>query len=100
MNVRNGIDNVAQLFSAQPAAVSSASKISNNAPEEPLAGDQARLSSAGSQVAQSASASASNSDVRLEKVAGIQAALQAGTYHVPAADVARKVVDSILTPGK
>ena len=32
----------------------------------------------------------------MDKVAGIQAALAAGTYNVPAADVATKVVDSML----
>jgi anti-sigma28 factor (negative regulator of flagellin synthesis) len=34
--------------------------------------------------------------VRPEKVAGIQAALAAGTYNVPASAVAAKLVDAML----
>jgi len=100
MNVRNGIDNVAQLFPAQTATASSISKAAGEVSGETLAGDKAQLSAAGTQVAQSAATSAITSDVRLDKVATIQAALQAGTYQVPAADVAKKVVDSLLAPDK
>jgi negative regulator of flagellin synthesis FlgM len=35
-------------------------------------------------------------EVRMDKVAAIQAALAAGTYNVSALDVASKVVDSML----
>jgi negative regulator of flagellin synthesis FlgM len=57
-----------------------------------LSSDQATFSSAGSEVSQTAS----GTEVRMDKVAAIQAALAAGTYNVPAADVASKVVDSML----
>jgi negative regulator of flagellin synthesis FlgM len=50
------------------------------------------LSSAGNEVSQTAS----DSGVRADKVAGIQAALAAGTYSVPASAIASKVVDSML----
>jgi anti-sigma28 factor (negative regulator of flagellin synthesis) len=38
--------------------------------------------------------------VRADKVAGVQAAMAAGTYNVPAAAVASKVVDSMLGMGQ
>jgi negative regulator of flagellin synthesis FlgM len=37
-----------------------------------------------------------DTEVRMDKVAGIQAALAAGTYNVSAAAVASRVVDSML----
>jgi negative regulator of flagellin synthesis FlgM len=57
-----------------------------------LGADRATLSSAGNEVSQTAGDAA----VRMDKVAGIQAALAAGTYNVPASAVASKVVDSML----
>jgi anti-sigma28 factor (negative regulator of flagellin synthesis) len=39
---------------------------------------------------------AAESDVRTDKVAAVQAALEAGTYDVPASAVASKVVDAML----
>jgi hypothetical protein len=40
--------------------------------------------------------SATDSDVRMDKVASIQAALASGTYNVPASAVASKMVDSMM----
>jgi len=57
-----------------------------------LSSDRATFSSAGSEVSQTAG----DTGVRMDKVAGIQAALAAGSYNVSAADVAVKVVDSML----
>jgi negative regulator of flagellin synthesis FlgM len=57
-----------------------------------LGSDLATFSSAGSEVSQMAD----DTEVRMDKVAGIQAALAAGTYNVSAAAVASKVVDSML----
>jgi negative regulator of flagellin synthesis FlgM len=54
--------------------------------------DRATLSSAASEVSQSLA----DDGVRPEKVAGIQAALAAGTYDVPASAVASKLVDAML----
>ncbi len=54
--------------------------------------DQTNLSSAGGLVAQ---ASAS-SDVRLEKVTQLQAAIASGTYKVSAHDVADKIIEGLL----
>ena len=45
------------------------------------------------------SQSASDEDVRTEKVAEIQAALAAGTYNVAASALASKLADSMLNDG-
>jgi flagellar biosynthesis anti-sigma factor FlgM len=60
-----------------------------------LAGDQATLSRAGTEVSQSASMAG----VRSDKVAAIQQALAAGTYGVSASAVAGKVIDTMLAGG-
>jgi negative regulator of flagellin synthesis FlgM len=56
-----------------------------------LGSDHATFSSAGSEVSQMAG----DTEVRMDKVAGIQAALAAGTYNVSAVAVASRVVDSM-----
>jgi flagellar biosynthesis anti-sigma factor FlgM len=92
MNIRNGIENLSQILPSQTAATSTAAKSGGSAVGESLAGDEAKLSVAATQAAQSSS----DSDVRLDKVASIQSALQAGTYNVPAGDVAQKLISSLL----
>jgi len=60
-----------------------------------LAGDEATLSSVGA-----AMQGAANPDgVRLGRVAAVQQALAAGTYNVPASQVAEKIVETMLTSG-
>lgn len=96
MNVTNGIDNLSRVSGTQPAAAEVPARNAIATPEAGLSQDLAQLSSIGTQVAQSASAS----DVRLDKVAAIQSALQSGTYQVPASDVAQKIVDSMIENGR
>ena len=55
--------------------------------------DQANVSVLGGLVAQAAG----TSDVRLDKVSALQAAIAGGTYKVAAGDVAGKIVDSLLS---
>jgi negative regulator of flagellin synthesis FlgM len=57
-----------------------------------LGSDQATFSSAGSEISQMAG----DTEVRMDKVAGIQTALAAGTYKVSTGAVASRVVDSML----
>jgi negative regulator of flagellin synthesis FlgM len=57
-----------------------------------LGSEWATLLSVGSEV----SLIAAKADVRPDKVAAVQAALAAGTYHVPPAAVASRVVDYML----
>ncbi len=96
MNIRNGIDPLAQVLQTQTSATAAAPKSVPAAAEQTLAGDSAQVSNAGSQIAQSNSAS----DVRMDKVASIQSAIQAGTYHVPSAEVAQKVIASMISQDK
>jgi flagellar biosynthesis anti-sigma factor FlgM len=95
MNVRNGIENLTQVFPSQTATEATASKGSAQQSES-LAGDKAQISEVAVQAAQPVS----SSDVRLDKVASIQSALQSGTYQVSAADVAQKVIASMLSSEK
>jgi negative regulator of flagellin synthesis FlgM len=93
MDIRSSLEGLKSIFGAGQAAPTAA----QNRPQTQTGStafnsDRATLSSAASQV----SSTASDSDVRLDKVAGIQAQLAAGTYNVPASAVAGKVIDSLL----
>jgi flagellar biosynthesis anti-sigma factor FlgM len=61
-------------------------------PESVLAGDRATLSGTGTE----ASLGAADEGVRADKVSEVRAALEAGTYQVPAAAVASKLIDALL----
>jgi negative regulator of flagellin synthesis FlgM len=94
MDIRNSLDGLKTLLGvAQPAPAATQPK-SSSAPTSAsaLGSDRATLSSAGSEV----SLTASESDVRMDKVGSVQAALAAGTYNVPASAVASKVVDAMM----
>jgi flagellar biosynthesis anti-sigma factor FlgM len=96
MKISNNLENLTQILPSQPVTGVSLSKGAGNAPVENGNADKAQLSAAASQVAESAAAP----DVRLDKVASIQSALQNGTYAVPASAVAKKVIDSMLDTEK
>ena len=98
MNISNNIENLPQIFDPQTVTSATPAKTTaqNVTQNEAQRTDQAQVSTAASQVAQSAA----SSDLRLDKVASIQSALQAGTYSVPASAVAQKVVDSLLATDK
>jgi negative regulator of flagellin synthesis FlgM len=93
MDIRNSLDGLKSLLGVNPPAQPTAGA-RPSAPASPsaLTSDRATLSSAGSEV----SLSAGDEDVRMNKVAGVQAALAAGTYNVPASAVASKMVDAML----
>jgi len=95
MDIRSSLEGLKALLGGTPAAT--AVSPPRNGANTPAAGgalsnDRATLSSAGSGVAQTAA----EPDVRLDKVAGIQAALAAGTYNVSASAVASSVVTAML----
>jgi negative regulator of flagellin synthesis FlgM len=102
MDIRNSTEGLKTLLGvpstapAQTQPVRSGSTSTSTAGSSALGGDTATLSSAGTEVAQSASASG----VRTDKVSAIQGALAAGTYNVPASAVAGKVVDAMLAGGR
>ncbi|MGB9032630.1 MAG: flagellar biosynthesis anti-sigma factor FlgM [Acidobacteriaceae bacterium] len=92
MNVSNNLQALQQLFSS-PEVTETAAKTNAAVAQKADAGaDQATLSTAASLAA----AAAPDSDVRMEKVAEIQQALASGTYNVPAAAVAGKMIDQLL----
>ena len=93
MTVNNNLQGLQQLFSSQEVTKPQGGSGSVGEAAQPQAGaDQATLSSAASLAA----AAAPDSDVRMDKVAAVQQALAAGTYNVPASDVAGKMIDQML----
>ncbi len=98
MDIRSNLDGLKTLLGIMPAATTAPQRGKSETAPEPasLTSDRATLSSAGGVVAQSAQ----DDGVRSAKVAEIQAALQAGTYSVPASAVASSLVDAMLERGK
>ena len=98
MDIRSSLDGLKTLLGVTHATTPAAQKPKSGSTVEAnaLTSDRATLSNAGSEVAQSAA----DDGVRAGKVAAIQAALQAGTYNVPASAVASKMVDAMLERGK
>jgi len=99
MDIRSGLDGLKSLLGVTPAAQSGTQPVrtGGTAKETGAASaDRATLSSAGSEVAQSAA----DSGVRMDKVESIQAALAAGTYSVPASAVASRMVDAMLVASR
>ena len=93
MDIRSSLDGLKSLLGVSPAATPAPqTKSSSAAGSSALPSDRATLSSAGSEV----SLTAADSGVRTDKVAGVQAALAAGTYNVPPSAVASKMVDAML----
>lgn len=96
MNVNNDLQGLQRLFPGQEVEKAQAGKPASAA--SPAAGsvaDEATLSTAASAAAQAAP----DSDVRMDKVTAIQQALAAGTYNVPAVDVADKMISQMLGKG-
>jgi negative regulator of flagellin synthesis FlgM len=98
MEIRNGVDGLKTLPGVNPADPAAQQGKSNGTPAagNGFETDRATVSDAASEMSQAAS----DEGVRAEKVAAIQAALAAGTYHVPAAAVASKLVDAMLADGQ
>ncbi len=98
MDIRSSLDGLKALLGVTPTASGAVARPQAGKPEESgsFSSDRATLSSAGSEVA----LTPADGGVRTVKVAEIQAALQAGTYSVPASAVAAKVVEAMLGGGK
>jgi negative regulator of flagellin synthesis FlgM len=96
MDIRNSLDGLKSLLGVtQPSATPAQPKSTPATTTSALNSDRATVSSAGSEV----SNALGDSDVRMDKVAGVQAALAAGTYNVPPSAVASKMVDSMMAAG-
>ena len=98
MDIRSSLDGLKTILGVTPAAEAPAqgNRVSQPSEGASLTSDRATLSSAGSQIAQTAA----EGGVRTEKVAEIQSSLAAGTYNVPASAVASKMVDTMLARGQ
>jgi negative regulator of flagellin synthesis FlgM len=98
MDIRSSLDGLKSLLGSAPAPPTApqAAKSGLNATGSAMGSDQVTFSSAASEV----SLTAADAGVRMDKVAGIQAALAAGSYNIPASAVAAKVVDSMLGSGQ
>ncbi|HWE87541.1 MAG TPA: flagellar biosynthesis anti-sigma factor FlgM [Terracidiphilus sp.] len=95
MDIRSGLDGLKSLLGVTPAAQTGAQPVRGGGASKETAAaasDRATLSSAGSEVAQSAA----DGGVRMDKVASIQAALASGTYNIPASAVASRMVDAMM----
>jgi negative regulator of flagellin synthesis FlgM len=94
MEIQSSLDGLKSLLGVNNTTAPAASETKSNATAggSALGSDRATLSSAASEVAQSAG----DDGVRMDKVASVQSALAAGTYNVPASAVAAKMVDSML----
>jgi negative regulator of flagellin synthesis FlgM len=96
MDIRSSLDGLRSLLGVNAGAPASTQRNTEQVTEgNLLASDRATLSSAGSEVSQTAS----DSGVRMDKVQSVQAALGTGSYEVPASAVASKVVDAMLGNG-
>lgn len=99
MDIRNSVDGLKTLLgvpTATPAQTQPAKSDAASGAGSAFAGDRATFSSAAAEVSQTAS----DDDVRMDKVAAVQAALAAGTYDISPAAVASKMVSSMLGAGQ
>jgi negative regulator of flagellin synthesis FlgM len=94
MDIRSSLDGLKSLLGTPAATPAATQQPKGGAASSAsaLGSDLATFSSAASEVSQTAG----DSGVRMDKVAGIQAALMAGTYNVSAGAIASRVVDSML----
>lgn len=97
MEIRNNADALKTLLNVPSSTATTPQPARQNpiAMETALSGDQATVSQAGAEVSQTTV----QDGVRADKVAAIQHAIAAGTYSVPAAKVADKVIGGMLTGG-
>lgn len=97
MEMRNGLDGLKTLLGISETSAPRPRLVKNGVLTDAgvLAGDHATLSSAGAEALQATG----DSDVRMEKVVAVQAALKAGTYSVSSEEVAGKVIDSMFADG-
>lgn len=92
IDVRDEFDELMALLGASGAVGTAEVQGRPPAVESEFDGDQATFGATGSELARMAA----DGDVRMEKVVTIQAALEAGTYTVPAKMVAAKLLDAIF----
>jgi negative regulator of flagellin synthesis FlgM len=94
MDIRSSLEGLKSLLGTPETAPSSAGaqQSKSGGASSAMGSDMATFSSAANEVSQTAG----DAGVRMDKVAGIQAALAAGSYNVSAGAVASKLVDAML----
>ncbi len=93
MNVKNDLQGLQQIMAGQEVSrPESSARMESTAAGAATGADEATLSPAASLAAQTAA----DSDVRMDRVAGVRQALAAGTYNVPSSAVAGKIIESML----
>ena len=98
MEIRNNAEALKAFLGVSSGVATQAQQVrnnKNNVAQGAFGGDQATLSQAGTVASQSAT----QEGFRAERVAAVQQALASGTYRVPSAAVAGKLIDSMLTGG-
>lgn len=99
MNIRNGIEN-SNLTRTAGASPEAAAPV--RTPQSPgyaggaAGNDQARVSAAATQLAQTLATGGASSEVRTGLVQRVQGALATGTYSVSATQVAGKLMQSMM----
>jgi negative regulator of flagellin synthesis FlgM len=93
MNVNNNLNGLQQIFSSpEVTRTQGGGKAANSTEPLSVREDEATLSPAASLAAQTAS----DSDVRMDKVTQVQKALADGSYSVPSSEVADKMISHML----
>jgi flagellar biosynthesis anti-sigma factor FlgM len=95
MEIRNNAEALKAFLGVSSSTSAKAPQIRGNeavAGQTALAGDQATLSHAGTEILHSAA----DASVRADKVTTIRGALAAGNYNIEASAVAGKVIDAML----
>jgi negative regulator of flagellin synthesis FlgM len=91
-DLKQVINSIAPKSTSETQQVAPGPKDSSSPTVPQTLTDEARLSSTGGLISQALE----GSDVRTDKVAALQQAIANGTYNVSAADVAEKMVRSLL----
>ena len=95
MEIRNNLDALRNLLGVTASSDPKPSVRNVESSPTELGGDQATLSAGAAAI----SRADGSGDVRMDKVAAVQAAIAGGTYSVPASAVAGKMMDAMLADG-
>jgi negative regulator of flagellin synthesis FlgM len=100
MNIQGDLQSIPQTLETYQTAAekttAAQSATADQASSPASTADQTHLSPAANMVSQSVN----QTDVRMDKVASVQAAIASGSYHVDASQVAGKLIDSMLGESK
>lgn len=95
MNVNNDLQGMQSVLAGQSVEKAQGGRAAQAASQAGNSADEATLSAAASAAAQASP----DSDVRMDKVNQVRQALDAGTYNVPSAAVADKMMTQMMGKG-